>query len=119
MLTNSKQNKQESVIHSDEKAQELENKLVQHFTDDMAGKVELKSGFIISESETDRGSKLICLLAYLKLKELEQKHPTLIVSSLKTVKSDTDNKRLLSVISDCLDFKALGEFADYNSELIG
>ena len=119
LLTNSKQNEQESVIYNDEKAQELNNKLVQHFTDDVAGKVELKSGLIFSESEEDRGMKLVNLLAYLKLKELEQKYPDLVVCSVSKVKPDTDNARILNVIAERLDFKELSEFADYNSELVG
>ena len=119
LLSNSEQNKQESVIYSDKKAQELENKLVQHFTDDMAGKVELSSGIFLSESEENRGVKLVNLLAYLKLKELEQKHPDLVICSVSKVKPDTDNARILNVITDRLDFKELGEFADYKSELVG
>lgn len=118
LLSNSNQNEQKSFIYGDEKAQELESKLIQHFIDDMAGKVKLSSGVFFSESEENRGMKLVNLLAYLQLKELEQKHPGLVVCSVSKVKSNTDNARILDVMTDSLDVKELNEFADYSSTLI-
>ncbi|MEZ8902530.1 hypothetical protein [Vibrio sp. 10N.247.310.34] len=97
--------------------QELTTNLIHHFEADKQGQFEKKGGFLGGAGQ-ERGQKFLALLAYLKLQDLQCLHSDALSLSLKTVKKNSDNERLLEEIKGNLNLGSLEEFKQYTSALV-
>ncbi|TCW21821.1 helix-turn-helix domain-containing protein [Vibrio crassostreae] len=105
------------VNAENEDYQSLNDRLVDHFKADKSGETKGKVSFF-GESASGRSEKLVALLALQYLRTLKVKHPDFIALSLDETEDKTDNKRLLDVLDNCLNYESLGEFKDITGEQV-
>ncbi len=96
--------------------QQLNGAIIQHFSNDKSGEFKDTCGFL-GDSASSRARKIIGMLAYLKLKDLQLDYPTLVETSQSKAEKQSDSHRVLSELAECLDLNLKG-FEHVDSQLI-
>lgn len=107
---------QETTPALPEESQQLSAALIKHFEADKKGQFKDKGGFLGGAAD-ERGRKLVAILAYTKLKELSALHPNMLETSFSKATKQSDNKRMLEMLSGLLEYD-LKEFEHVSNELV-
>lgn len=81
--------------------QSLANELWKHFVADKQGEFKNEGGFF-GGAASERGQKLVGLLAYQQLQLMHDEKPDVITLSIAKAEKQTDNRRLLEVLTELL-----------------